>query len=151
MISHFLWLFLLLHFDFLLLSLYFYLLSFIMDCRENCGACCIALSISTPITGMPDGKPAGVKCIHLLDDLRCAIYNSNDKPKVCSDFKAETEFCGTDREEAMRILYSLSNCPPTHWFFFAPPAYRQAGIHPKGGLILYIIEIQINTTELAPL
>jgi hypothetical protein len=30
-------------------------------------------------------------------------------PKVCTDFRAEVEFCGTDREEAMRILYSLSN------------------------------------------
>jgi len=59
--------------------------------------------------GMPDGKPAGVKCIHLLDDQSCAIYNNTGKPKVCTDFKAEVEFCGTDREEALRILYSLSD------------------------------------------
>ena len=78
-----------------------------MECREKCGACCIALSISTPITGMPEGKPAGVRCIHLLGDLSCSIYNNKDKPKVCSDFKAEPEFCGSDREEAMRILLSL--------------------------------------------
>jgi Fe-S-cluster containining protein len=79
-----------------------------MDCRSNCGACCIALSISSPIQGMPDGKPSGVKCIHLLDDFSCSIYLSVDKPRVCSEFKAEAEFCGADREEAMRILYSLS-------------------------------------------
>jgi Fe-S-cluster containining protein len=79
-----------------------------MICRENCAACCIALSISSPIPGMPDGKPAGVRCIHLLEDLSCNIYNSGTKPKVCDDFKAEAEFCGSDREEAMRILFSLS-------------------------------------------
>jgi Fe-S-cluster containining protein len=79
-----------------------------MECRTGCGACCIAVSISSVIPGMPDGKPAGVRCIHLLDDYRCAIYNDPSKPKVCSDFKAEEEFCGSDREEAMRILFSLS-------------------------------------------
>jgi uncharacterized protein len=57
---------------------------------------------------MEDGKPAGVKCIHLTEDCTCSIYNDASKPKVCSDFKAEPEFCGSDREEAMRILYSLS-------------------------------------------
>ncbi len=56
---------------------------------------------------MPDGKPAGVRCIHLLDDYRCAIYN-NGKPKVCEEFTAEKEFCGSIRDEAMRILGSLS-------------------------------------------
>jgi Fe-S-cluster containining protein len=79
-----------------------------MECRPGCGACCIALSISSPIPGMPDGKPAGVRCIHLLSDYRCDIWDSAEKPKVCSDFKAEPEFCGSDREEAMRILSSLT-------------------------------------------
>ena len=79
-----------------------------MECRANCGACCIALSISSQIPAMPSGKPAGVRCIHLLDDYRCAIYNDPYKPKVCSDFKAEPDFCGTRREEAIRILFSLS-------------------------------------------
>jgi Fe-S-cluster containining protein len=79
-----------------------------MDCRINCGACCIAVSISSPIPGMPYGKPAGIKCIHLLNDYRCSLYNSPERPKVCTDFKAEPEFCGTTREEALQILYSLS-------------------------------------------
>jgi Fe-S-cluster containining protein len=79
-----------------------------MECRSGCGACCIALSISTPIPGMADGKPAGVKCIHLIDDYKCAIYNDPGKPKVCTDFKAEPEFCGSTQEEAMMILFSLS-------------------------------------------
>ena len=82
-----------------------------MDCRPNCGACCIAVSISSPLPGMPEGKPAGVRCIHLLENYQCALYNSPDKPKVCDDFKAEAEFCGSDREEAMRILGSLVTWP----------------------------------------
>ena len=79
-----------------------------MECRENCGACCIAISISSPIPGMPGGKPAGVRCIHLLDDNKCAIYDTSLKPRVCTDFKAEVEFCGSSREEAMKILFTLS-------------------------------------------
>jgi len=79
-----------------------------MECRENCGVCCIALSISSPLPGMPQGKPAGVRCIHLLDDYKCAIYTYPGKPKVCTDFMAEPEFCGSTQEEALDILSSLS-------------------------------------------
>jgi uncharacterized protein len=79
-----------------------------MECREKCGACCIALSISSEIPGMPGGKPAGIRCIHLDDEFRCRIYNTPGKPKVCSDFKAEPDFCGNSHEEAMKILFSLS-------------------------------------------
>jgi hypothetical protein len=58
---------------------------------------------------MEGGKPSGVKCIHLLDDYRCALYNDPSRPAVCSDFKAEPDFCGQNREEALKILYSLSD------------------------------------------
>jgi uncharacterized protein len=57
---------------------------------------------------MAGGKPAGVRCINLLEDYTCAIYNDPGKPRVCTDFKAEPEFCGSTQEEAMRILGSLS-------------------------------------------
>jgi len=78
-----------------------------MECRTNCGACCIAPSISSPIPGMPDGKPAGVRCIHLKDDYSCGIYES--RPKVCRDFKAEELVCGSSRDEALRILSRLEH------------------------------------------
>jgi Fe-S-cluster containining protein len=78
-----------------------------IKCRENCGACCIAISISSPIPGMPNGKRAGVRCIHLLDDYKCALWGDPSRPKVCSDYKAEEEFCGTTREEALSILNLL--------------------------------------------
>jgi hypothetical protein len=61
------------------------------------------------LPGMPDGKPAGVRCIHLRDDYSCAIYNDPSKPEVCTGFKAEPEFCGNTRDDAMRILFSLSD------------------------------------------
>ena len=78
-----------------------------MDCRENCGACCIAPSISSMIPGMPDGKPPGVRCIHLSDNYRCMIYDHPGRPRVCSDFKADPEVCGTNRREAMILLEDL--------------------------------------------
>lgn len=79
-----------------------------MNCRPDCGACCIAISISSPIPGMPNGKPAGLRCIHLLDDNKCALFNDPRRPKVCGDYQAEEEFCGNNRDEAMKILLSLS-------------------------------------------
>lgn len=57
---------------------------------------------------MDGGKPAGVRCVHLMNDYRCAIYNDPTKPKACNGFTAEPDFCGGSREEAMRILGSLS-------------------------------------------
>lgn len=78
-----------------------------MECRDRCGACCIAPSISSPIPGMPSGKPAGVRCIHLSEDYRCLIYGSPERPKVCDDFKADPEVCGTSREEAIIMLSAL--------------------------------------------
>lgn len=78
-----------------------------MKCRQGCGACCIAPSISSPIPGMPHGKPAGIRCIHLTDDMKCALFGKPERPKVCSEFLAEEEFCGKNRDEALEILSSL--------------------------------------------
>jgi Fe-S-cluster containining protein len=76
-----------------------------MECRSNCGACCIAPSISSPIPGMPEGKPAGVRCIHLQDDYSCGIYER--RLKVCRDFIPEEPVCGGSREEALELLRQL--------------------------------------------
>ncbi len=75
-----------------------------MECRAGCGACCIAPSISSPIPGMPDGKPGGVRCIHLDDDYRCRIYGSPERPAVCKSLKATPDMCGKSKEEAMATL-----------------------------------------------
>ncbi len=78
-----------------------------MECREKCGACCIAISISSPIPGMPHGKPAGIPCIQLTDKYQCLLFGSNERPQVCRGFKPEELFCGNSQEEAMEILSNL--------------------------------------------
>lgn len=75
-----------------------------MQCREGCGACCIAPSITSAIPGMPNGKPAGVRCVHLTDELRCAIFDSPSRPIVCSQFAADVQVCGDSAEQALQIL-----------------------------------------------
>ncbi|WP_262368606.1 hypothetical protein [Marinomonas sp. IMCC 4694] len=59
--------------------------------------------------GMPNGKPAGVACIQLSDDFRCAIFNDPSRPKVCADFTADRYACGDSREEATLILWQMEN------------------------------------------
>jgi Fe-S-cluster containining protein len=76
-------------------------------CRTGCGACCIAPSISSPIPGMPDGKPAGVRCVQLTDDNRCAIFGQPDRPAVCSGLKPDAAMCGPDRAYALMYLNVL--------------------------------------------
>jgi len=78
-----------------------------MDCRPACGACCIAPSISTPIPGMPQGKPAGVRCVQLRDDLGCALFGQPSRPAVCCRLRPTPSMCGADRPSALAHLREL--------------------------------------------
>jgi uncharacterized protein len=78
-----------------------------MDCRVGCGACCIAPSISSPIPGMPDGKPAGVRCVQLTDDNRCRLFGRPERPVVCGALRPSEEMCGHSRQEALAYLTFL--------------------------------------------
>lgn len=78
-----------------------------MECRIDCGACCIAPSISSPIPGMPDGKPANTRCIQLNDRNLCNIFGSPLRPKVCGGLQPSRDMCGTNRVDAMTYLVSL--------------------------------------------
>jgi Fe-S-cluster containining protein len=78
-----------------------------MECRGQCGACCIAPSINSPIPGMPDGKPAGVRCVQLLDDMRCAIFGQPERPAFCGGIQPSLEMCGNDRNHALQWLTRL--------------------------------------------
>jgi hypothetical protein len=69
-------------------------------------------SISSAIPGMPNGKPGGVQCIHLTVDLKCGIFLSPDRPRVCGGFQADPLVCGTCREEALDILGKLEGVIP---------------------------------------
>ena len=78
-----------------------------LSCRAGCGACCIAPSISSPIPGMPDGKPAGVRCIHLTAEMQCAIFGRDDRPAVCSSLRPNAEMCGASARDAYVTLARL--------------------------------------------
>lgn len=78
-----------------------------MNCRPGCGACCIAPSISSPIPGMPQGKPAGVRCVQLDDDNRCRIFGQPERPAVCLQLMPSNEMCGASGAHAMRFLTQL--------------------------------------------
>ena len=78
-----------------------------LACRPGCGACCIAPSISSPIPGMPHGKPAGVRCVQLDDDMRCRIFGRPERPAFCGGLQPAEDMCGHDSTHAMRWLTTL--------------------------------------------
>lgn len=78
-----------------------------MDCRPDCGACCTAPSISSPIPGMPEGKPANTRCVQLSETNLCMIFGSPLRPKVCSGLQPTAEMCGSTRGQAMTYLLEL--------------------------------------------
>ena len=78
-----------------------------MDCRPDCGACCTAPSISSPIPGMPEGKPENTRCVQLSETNLCMIFGSPLRPKVCSGLQPSAEMCGNTRAQAMTYLLNL--------------------------------------------
>ena len=78
-----------------------------MECRASCGACCIAPSITSPLPGMPHGKPAGVRCAQLMDDMRCAVFGKPERPAFCGGLQPSADMCGPDREAALLWLTQL--------------------------------------------
>jgi len=72
-----------------------------MDCRPGCGACCIEPSISSL------SKPAGVPCLHLTGDLRCAIFGRPERPPCCAGLQPSSEMCGGNRAHALAWLAAL--------------------------------------------
>ncbi|HPO25666.1 MAG TPA: YkgJ family cysteine cluster protein [Arenimonas sp.] len=78
-----------------------------LNCRAGCGACCIAPSISSPIPGMPNGKPAGVRCIQLSEDNACLIFGKPGRPAVCIGLRPVQSMCGDNRLQALEFLNAL--------------------------------------------
>jgi hypothetical protein len=56
---------------------------------------------------MPLGKPAGVRCVQLLADFRCAIFGRPERPAVCASLRAGLDMCGTNLLEALDLLARL--------------------------------------------
>jgi len=78
-----------------------------MECREGCAACCIVVSISSPIPGMPHGKPAGIPCVQLTADRRCALFGKPERPAVCGSLMPSRDMCGDSAEHAHAYLARL--------------------------------------------
>lgn len=58
---------------------------------------------------MPDGKPAGVRCVQLGDDERCLIFGRPERPAVCASLQPAPEMCGATRAQAMAWLCALED------------------------------------------
>jgi hypothetical protein len=56
---------------------------------------------------MPNGKPAGVRCVQLADDFRCHLFGQSERPAVCSSLRPQLEMCGVTRNDAMIYLTTL--------------------------------------------
>ena len=84
-----------------------------MECRMGCAACCIAPSISSAIPGLPEGKPAGVRCLQLTPDNLCRIFGRPERPAVCRSLRPEREMCGDNDAEALETLtgWEQMTCP----------------------------------------
>jgi len=56
---------------------------------------------------MPHGKPAGIPCVQLLPDYRCAIFGRPERPAFCASLRPTDEMCGATREAALAYLNQL--------------------------------------------
>lgn len=56
---------------------------------------------------MPEGKPAGVRCVQLTADFRCAIFGSPLRPACCAGLSPSASMCGTSRDQALAWLGQL--------------------------------------------
>ncbi|MDE1232284.1 YkgJ family cysteine cluster protein [Vibrio aestuarianus] len=77
--------------------------------KKGCGACCIAPSITSPIPGMPEGKPAGTRCVQLNEDNLCSLFGKPERPKVCHDFTSDDWICHKGPEYALQTLSELES------------------------------------------
>jgi len=56
---------------------------------------------------MPNGKPAGVRCVQLDEHNGCRIFGQPERPAVCASLLPSFEMCGNARDEAMFFLAEL--------------------------------------------
>lgn len=57
--------------------------------------------------GLPGGKPAGVPCPHLDEQLRCRLFGLPERPAVCGSLAPSVQMCGGDRWQALSFLQQL--------------------------------------------
>lgn len=62
---------------------------------------------------MPNGKPAGVPCVQLDENLGCKVFGKPERPAFCGGLQPSAEMCGESREDALVWLAHLeqATCP----------------------------------------
>jgi uncharacterized protein len=50
---------------------------------------------------MPQGKPAGVRCVQLDELERCRLFGDPRRPAVCRSLQPSLALCGESREDAL--------------------------------------------------
>lgn len=58
---------------------------------------------------MPQGKPAGVRCVNLSDAGRCVLWGTPEYPKVCREFTPSPWVCGETAEQALALIAALES------------------------------------------
>jgi hypothetical protein len=57
---------------------------------------------------MPDGKPAGIRCVQLTAGNQCALFGDPRRPAVCASLRATVEMCGDNPDvNATRTFATL--------------------------------------------
>jgi hypothetical protein len=56
---------------------------------------------------MPNGKPAGVRCVQLSSDNRCLIFGQPERPACCAGLQPHVQMCGASRQAALAWLTEL--------------------------------------------
>jgi hypothetical protein len=56
---------------------------------------------------MPDGKPAGVRCVQLDEANRCRLFGQPGRPAFCGGLQPSEEMCGGSTAHALRWLGEL--------------------------------------------
>jgi uncharacterized protein len=56
---------------------------------------------------MPQGKPAGVRCVQLDEQQRCLLFGQPQRPSFCAGLQPSAEMCGLTRHDAMNWLLWL--------------------------------------------
>ena len=64
---------------------------------------------------MPNGKPAGVRCVQLDDENRCQIFGLPERPAFCASLQPSLEMCGENREQAIAWLTKLEALTKPHF------------------------------------
>lgn len=58
---------------------------------------------------MPDGKPAGMRCVQLSEDNRCLVFGLAERPATCLALRPNVEMCGSTTDEALVYLNWLED------------------------------------------